>query len=189
MLLFPLCVYFLLSAKMSPYLVDRYIMALFPFMALILVLLFGAVLHELHPQRLFLIIIPVFLLGVINVVSYDGEYIYQGYEKQLEIARQYSTSPCICLYDGTGYYYNLLEFMEHEKTLLLKLPELEQRQEHDELSDVTQLIVLRKSNVDEEGALKALENYGWKVEQELLLQDNSVYGDTIYLCVRKEHSW
>ena len=186
LLVFPVFGYFLLAAKVSPYLVDRYIMALFPFMALIVTLLFGAVVRELCSTRIYLVVVPVLLLGALNVAFYDGEYLYQGYEDQVEISRAYGDYPCICLYDGTGYYYNLLEFMEYERTLLLKLPELEQRQESEELAGVDELVVLRKSEVDEEAMYNALEDYGWKVERELLAQEDSVYGDTIYLCVRKE---
>lgn len=186
LLILPACGYFLLAAKMSPYLVDRYIMALFPFMALILTLLFGAVFREICSKKMYLMTVPVLMLGTLNAVCYDGEYLYRGYEDQLEISREYGDSPCICLYDGTGYYYNLLEFMEYERTLLLKLPELEQRQESEELAGVDEIVVLRKSNVDEEDMNNALASYGWKVERELLAQEDSVYEDTIYLCVRKE---
>lgn len=188
MLILPVCGFFLLAAKMSPYLVDRYIMALFPFMALILTLLAGAVFRELFSKKIYLMVAPLLILGAVNVAFYDGEYLYQGYEEQLEISRQYGESPCICLYDGVGYYYNLLEFTEYERTLLLKLPELEQRQEVGELAEVNELVVLRKSSVDEESMYKALEGYGWKVERELMTQEDSVYGDTIYLCIRKENN-
>lgn len=39
MLMVPVAGYFLLASRMSPYLVDRYIMPLFPFVALLLALL------------------------------------------------------------------------------------------------------------------------------------------------------
>lgn len=186
LLVVPVCGYFLLAARTSPYMVDRYIMVLFPFMALIFMILLGAVFQMLCLKRLYLMGIPVLLLGIINVTSYDGEYLYKGYENQLEIARQYRDTPCICLYDGTVYYYNLMEFMEYDRTLLLKMPELEQRQENGELAGIDELVVLRKSIVEEDDMIQALENYGWQVERKLLTQEGSVYGDTIYLCVRKE---
>lgn len=184
LLIIPVCGYFLLAAKVSPYLVDRYIMPVFPFMALILTHILSTVCLQTQKAGRYLIMIPAILIGIINVGSYDGEYLYQGYQDQLAIAEEYKELSCICLYDGYGFYYNLLEFTEYDETLLLKLSELEQRQDTSALTQSDKIVVLRKSEVDEDNALKALSLYGWEVENILVSSDNSVYGDTVYLCVR-----
>ncbi len=129
--------------------------------------------------------LPVMVLGAVSLLSYDGEYLYKGYNRQLEIAGQYQDLACICLYDGLGYYYNLPEFMHYEKTMLLTLPELEQRQDKESLEGQRQIIVLKKAGVETEDALDALQEYGWRVERELLPEADSVYGDTIYFCVEE----
>ena len=191
MLILPVVCYFLLAARTAPYLVDRYLMPLFPFAAMLLTLLAGAAfgafgregqaggtLRICHVGMIGLVC----LIGTVNIASYDGTYLYQGYEGQLQIAEQYQDLPCICLYDGTGYYENLLEFAEYEKTLLLKLPELEQRQDTSDFSQLQELVVLKKGIVEEEAALAALEQYGWEVEKVLLPEEESVYRDTVYLC-------
>ena len=180
----PLCGYFLLAAKVSPYLVDRYIMPLFPFTALLLTQLLCMVCYPFRRAGRYGILLPAILIGVVNVAAYDGEYLYQGYKDQLAIAEEYKELSCICLYDGVGYYENLLEFTEYDETLLLKLPELEQRQDTAALTQPSQIVVLRKVEVDEESALEALRTYGWEVENTLLSSDNSVYGDAVYLCGR-----
>ena len=75
-------------------------------------------------------------------------------------------------------------FTRYDKTLLLKLPELEQRQDTSELTQMQEMVVLRKGIVKEEDALAALGQYGWSVEKVLLSTEDSVYGDTVYLCRR-----
>ena len=188
----PLC-YFLLAARTAPYLVDRYLMPIFPFMEMALVLLIGASLGLLGGNntpgawkkgRLVCLAGMVCLVGAVNLAAYDGTYLYQGYDRQLKVAEEYGELPCVCLYDGTGYYENLLEFTRYDKTLLLKLPELEQRQDTSELTQMQEMVVLRKGIVKEEDALAALGQYGWSVEKVLLSTEDSVYGDTVYLCRR-----
>lgn len=237
MLTMPCLVYFLLAARMSPYMVDRYIMPLFPFgsllLALALVQLAAGVARcvqsaghfrsaervqsagrsrsaecvqsagrsrsaervqsagcsrsagRFQSVRTCFLLVPAVLLGIFQTAAYDGEYLYRGYEEQLETAEKYRELPCICLYDGLGYYYNLMEFTEYERTLLLRLPELEERKDTADLEQLSQIVVLKKSGVEESRALEILEGYGWKVEEELLSAQDSVYGDTVYLCVRE----
>ena len=45
--------------------------------------------------------------------------------------------------------------------------------------------MLKKAGVETEDALDALQEYGWRVERELLPEADSVYGDTIYFCVEE----
>lgn len=182
LLLVPCTCYFLLAARMSPYLVDRYIMPLFAFSAVCLTLLLGKLFSALPvPKRGFLLL-PVLVLGVINLVTYDGEYLYKGYQEQLAIAEQYRELPCICLYEGVGYYDNLMEFTQYRETLLLTLPQLEERQDTSGWEQASQIIVLKKRGLEEESVLEAFETYGWQVEAELLSEEESVHGDTVYLC-------
>lgn len=191
MFILPAVCYFLLTARMAPYLVDRYLMPLFPFAALLLALLSGAAFgafskagRESKRGYCAWMALVACLIVLVNVTSYDGTYLYQGYGRQLQIARQHGELPCICLYDGTGYYENLPEFAEYEETLLLKLSELEQRQDISALTQHQELVVLKKGIVEEQKVLDALARYGWQVEKLLLTKEESVHGDTIYLCRR-----
>lgn len=184
LLVIPPCCYFLLTARMAPYLVDRYIMPLFPFAAMTLAFALTAALGMFPRAKGYLALVPVFILAVFQAASYDGRYLYQGYEKQVEVARQYGELPCVCLYEGYGFYYNIIEFMEYDRTLLTRLSELEERQDRSELLDMERLVLLRKSGVEEEGLGRVLELYGWEVEEVLLQAADSVHGDTVYLCRR-----
>lgn len=185
MLVVPCVVYFLLTAKMSPYLVDRYIMPLFPFGALFLALALTEALRKLTVKQSGLALALAAALGIVNCATYDGSYLYQGYEEQLEVAGEYRELPCVCLYEGYGYYYNLLEFTRYQKTLLSTASQLEVRQDVEELKALDRLVILQKSNVSHEALDRLLVQYGWEVEEELLSPADSVYGDRICLVRRK----
>lgn len=187
LLLAPCGCYFLLAARMSPYLVDRYVMPLFAFSALLLAvsgarLAAAAVPDGRQPLGKALLPVLALLLGLANMAGYDGEYLYRGYGRQMEVAERYGELPCVCLYDGVGYYDNLPEFTRYARTLLLTLPELEDRQDMEGLTEGAGIVVLRKPEVEEAEALEALERYGLRVVEVLLPGEESVHGDTVYLC-------
>ena len=80
-------------------------------------------------------------VSCVSVVTYpgDGDYLYSGYDSpvsgQLGIGEKYYADlPCICVYEGYGFYDNLLEFQVYERTLLVKPSELAGRQDIAELS-------------------------------------------------------
>ena len=193
MLLLPPTGYFLLASRMSPYLVDRYIMPLFPFAALILMFtVFGlsakieALYGEKYRRYLTETVCGILILfQVWNLVSYDGSYLYRGYSEQLKTAAEYQGYACICVYDGVGYYENLQEFTYYEKSLLLTLEELEDRKEQDSINGLERMVVLIKANVDESKVLEILtENYGFEPEREVWYEP-SAYGDEIFI-LRKD---
>lgn len=190
LLLLPPLGYFLLAARMSPYLVDRYIMAVFPFCAMLggyLLRKWGVSVDKSDKgwmgQALAAILVTLLCVG--NVMDYDGTYLYRGYEKQRQVAEAYRDLPCICVYDGVGYYENLLEFTNYENTLLVKLEELEQRKETESIEGLEQVVVLKKAGVDNNRLETILEEkYGLLPEK--LLLENSVYGDAIWLYAESE---
>lgn len=193
MLLFPVAGYFLLAARMSPYLVDRYIMPIFPFAALLLMLvifkLMGKtyqVYSEKQTKGLTVTVCQILILFQLwNLVCYDGSYLYEGYDFQRRFAEENAEYPCICIYDGVGYYENLLEFASYDKSLLLTLEELENRVDRESIAELDQVVVLVKGGVD---PLKVcdflLETYGLTVHQ-YLQREPGVYGDEVFI-MRKD---
>lgn len=184
--------YFFLAARMSPYLVDRYIMPLFPFAALGGALLAGVwavymeeLLGKAFKKRssgrlLLLAGCWAVLFQGVRLAGYDGSYLYRGYEQQQELAREYREIPCLCVYEGVGYYENLPEFMEYARTLLLKPQELTERKERESLQELTELIVLLKPGVDENSVEQTLAGeYGFSSKKVLLSE--GVHGDKVYL--------
>jgi hypothetical protein len=183
MLSIPPLVMFLLAAKVSPYLVDRYIMAVYPFamwgIAVGIVKLSGLWSKYRKEWKIVLGVGIAFCIGW-NLVHYDGTYLYKGYRAQLETAKEYRELPCICVYEGYGFYENLEEFQEYSTTLLVKPGELEQRLDRTSLQALDQVVVLEKGNVDGELVRSILEEqYGLYPVRELT--DGSAHGDRVWL--------
>lgn len=183
----PVVGYFLLASRMSPYLVDRYIMPLFPFAALLLALLLcivGKKLAETAGWRETIVgnclLLLVLVIQMFRLAAYDGEYLYAGYGEQEALAEEYAYLPCICVYTGVGYYENLPEFMHYTQTLLVKEEELENRTDTESVKALEQVIVLVKPGVEKEETMAVLrEEYGYTTEEILLSE--GVHGDIVYL--------
>ena len=186
LLFVPVIGYFLLAARMSPYLVDRYIMPLFPFAAFFgaLVIVGVAACLERNGKncRIFYLICSIVLvLQLWGVVRYDGTYLYQGYAAQEQLSEEYAEYPCICVYDGVGYYENLPEFTHYKKTLLVTEAELADRMETESISSLDKVMVLVKPSVDSEQVLEVLEEkYGFTLLKEVSF-DSRVPGDNVFL--------
>lgn len=173
LLVLPVTIYFLLAARMSPYLVDRYVMAVFPFVILWGGLLLFVLVQELEKGvrapwcRRFTgwFGLAAVFLQICGIWQYDGSYLYQGYARQQQAARP--DYPCICIYDGVGYYENLPEFAVYGKTLLLTMDQLEHRKEKDSIRKLDKVAVLVKpgNGYDSLQVLELLEKeYGFEVE-------------------------
>ena len=189
LLIIPLVGYFLLAARMSPYLVDRYIMALFPFVTLsgtVLVVGIAGYIEKRTGEKKILAVVCVILvaLQLFGLLEYDGTYLYRGYEAQEQVAEEYADTPCICVYDGVGYYENLLELAQYEKSLLVTYNQLESRKETESIEELEEVVLLIKQNVDTLQICDLMsQKYGLVLKEELL--ENSVYGDRICLFERK----
>lgn len=190
MLIIPVVGYYLLASRMSPYLVDRYVMPMFPMIALLLALLLCCLGKRLAKasgwkERLVGIGLMALIIVVqgLRLASYDGEYLYRGYGRQEQLAEEYASLPCICVYAGVGYYENLPEFMHYDRTLLVTAEELAERKDVDSLRMLDRVVVLIKPGVEEETVSSVLrEKYGMEPEETLLSE--GVHGDNICLYVR-----
>ncbi len=171
LLLAPTAGYFLLAARMAPYLVDRYLMPLFPLTILAAAAaLFCLAMTVISDKRkrgkgwklggglLFALLTAAQLL---TPSRYQDNYQYRGYSGQKEAAERYRDYPCICVYKGVGYYENLVEFTSYEKTLLVTPGELENRRDKSSIAQLEQVVVLVKEPGDEARVREILlEQYG-----------------------------
>lgn len=185
----PTAGYFLLAARMSPYLVDRYIMPLFPFVILFAVTaLMTAAARRKGTKRF---VLGVALLGaaacqILDPLRYQDNYLYENYPVQEAVAEQYADLPCICVGEGTGYYENLLEFTRYESTLILTPGELENRQEKASIAALEQVALLLKEGTDEDAVCEIFETEYGLYPQKTLLGEGSEYGDRILLLDRRK---
>lgn len=182
LLLVPIAGYFLLAARMSPYLVDRYVMPLFPFVILAGTLLIISLSAGKAGRRWMAVLgLSAVMLQIVGTAQYDGSYLYRGYKAQESVAAEYGENACICVYDGVGYYENLKEFVYYSQTLLLKKEELESRRERESIEALEEFVLLIKGGVaDEEVLALFAEQYGFTLQRRIFDGD-SVYGDKIYI--------
>ncbi|MCM1045117.1 MAG: hypothetical protein NC417_06380 [Candidatus Gastranaerophilales bacterium] len=186
MLFLPPVVYFFLAGRMSPYLVDRYIMPIFPFVAIAAALAVCGLTDLLGGRKAgYGAVCAVLLLWQVHSLwPYSGDYLYIGYEAQRGLAREYANYPCICVYDGVGYYENLLEFAEYDRTLLVTQAELAQREDQDSVRGLKNVVVLIKQGVDLALTMDTLQDiYGLSLGEWLSV--NRVHGDRIGLFTGK----
>lgn len=174
LLILPTVGYFMLAARMSPYLVDRYIMPVFPLVVLLPVLAvscFGG-------RGLWWgMIAATLLLQPIQTLRYDNPYLYRGYKAQLQISIQYADAPCICIGEGVGYYENLVEFAHYDRTLLLTPQEFAGHP--DSIGGLSNAVVLLKPGVERENVCKEMEQYYRMTLDTVLLSEGSAHGDEI----------
>lgn len=175
--------YFLVVVKIAPYYADRYLMPVFPLMALLM----GAVLKKsLDFLKKYLkafghkgvLIAFAILLVLPNLWTVKPAYWYQGYGLQEYMAGQHKDKACLCVYDGVGYYQNLMEFTNYKKTLLVTEEELYSRSRDEVLETEQEIVVLMKRNIDQTAVREYLEKeYGYVPAQDMMRA--TVHGDVI----------
>lgn len=190
----PVVGYFLMASRMSPYLVNRYIMPLFPLVILVLSVtvchgigVMGLKEKWLRATKILAAVLALVLAGgqLMNVLRYESDYLYAGYEAQEELAEAYNNYPCICVYQGVGYYENLLEFVQYDKTLLVTEEELANRADVESVASLAQVVVLVKGGLDDANICKILEERYGLYTAEVLMDGSAPYGDTLLVMERR----
>ncbi|MBR3825264.1 MAG: hypothetical protein IKJ39_08700 [Lachnospiraceae bacterium] len=178
----PVLVYFLLATKMSPMYVDRYVMAIFPFV--ISWLVFALSVKSPSAGKTIRTVVGCLLACycLIQLLTYDGSYLYRGYQEQVAVAKEYKEKSCICLYEGSGYYDNLMEFTNYEKTLLVTPEELKNRKDMASVLYNTEFVMVVKNTVSQEQVEEILNQYDWNIKE--ILIEEGAHKDKVYLCGR-----
>ncbi len=190
----PTLVYFLLAAKMSPYFIDRYIMAIFPVTALLVMWLWDVYCYiwvSSENRGQFLgrtaemgCVLLAIVLSCMQLVQMGGEhtYLYPGYEAQVQVAKDYSRYPAVCLYDGYNFYENVVEMEYYEQSILLKKDQLSAMDEGRIQVAENGYIALIK-HPGEEGGKEQLEQmmhvFGGSTAE--VLYEGGAFGDIVYL--------
>lgn len=189
MICVPCIGYFLVVVKIAPYYADRYLMPIFPLLALVTGILLQKSLDVLKRhlkafgRRGVLTVLAAFLV-LPGLSMQTPEYLYEGYDIQERMAEEYSDRACVCVYEGVGYYQNLMEFTHYKDTLLVTKEELLGRSGDETLRQEQELVVLMKNNIDQNAVEEYLErNYGLYPAEYLIR--TSVHQDTVRLFRRK----
>ena len=181
--LIPTVVYFLLASKMSPFYVDRYIMAIFPMAAILIIGLWNALLGDNQKWRMATIYGAIFV-SVLSIYGMKGEhtYLYKGYEEQVWVAETYSEYPLVCYYPGLSFYENVMEMERYEKTLLLKEEELSlMTKEHIKEVEAGYVLLIKfpQDNFGKVQLERVMEVFGG--QSATLIYEGKPFGDAIYL--------
>ena len=114
---------------------------------------------------------------------YDGHaYLYKGYEAQLQTAEEYAQYPLVCLYDGYGFYENVMEMEQYEQTMLVKASELFAMDEERIQVSRNGYVALIKYPGDEAGKAQlaqVMDVFGGSSAK--LIYEGGAFGDAIYL--------
>lgn len=201
LLILPVGVYFLLAARMSPYMVDRYMMLLFPMATLVLVIAAFSIgaraiqayrQRELSPIRMglagclavTLMIVWVLMRLQTPLIRYQDNYLYTAYQGQEAVSENYADWDCICVCEGVGYYGNLPEFMNYQRTLLVTMEELEHRKEIASINSLDEVVVLSKQEDEERLCTVLREKYGFD-QVETLWRTREPGADVVLLFTRE----
>lgn len=186
MLAVPTIVYFMLAAKMSPYFVDRYIMAIFPMVALFILWLWEKALEAAGwrcSQAAVCMGLAVLVSAVQFAMMQGGHpYLYKGYEEQITVAESYAEYPLVCLYSGYGFYENIVEMERYEQTMLVKSEELAQMDaERTAVTSKGYVILIKYPGIDagKDKLTEVMEVFGGS--EAGLLYEGGAFGDVIYL--------
>lgn len=180
----PAVVYFLLAAKMSPYYVDRYIMAIFPVAAVLLIGLWDACICVKSKKWSVIIMAVAVLTTGVSAVRYQGQhtYLYTGYAEQVEVAKAYREYPMVCLYPGLSFYENVMEMEQYRETILLREEELASMSEEQIQVAAEGYVALIKFPQEHSGAAqlqRVMNVFGGSKAQ--LLYEGGAFGDAVYL--------
>lgn len=185
MIFIPCVGYFLIVAKIAPYYIDRYIMPLFPLLALLAAFILQKSLDYLQKylksfgSKGILCMLAVLVVAP-NLVSTAPVYLYEGYAMQESMSQEYADRACLCVYEGVGYYQNLVEFTNYKETLMVTEEELFTRAPDEILEKEEELVVLMKNNIDQAAVEEyLLKEYGYMPGEYLMR--NSVHQDTLRL--------
>ncbi len=181
LLLTPVILGFLLISNMTIYWMPRYLMPLFPFMGFALAWGLMDFFHICKGKWKYLAFVPVTIFCLFSIFTFKDLSMYKGYDRQLQIAKEYEDYSCICFNDYVRYYENVPEFMAYENTLITYLYNFEIRQDKEQLNALEEVVVIRKSEVEEARMCKAMEDNGFTLKEILLNSTDSPWADTIYL--------
>lgn len=183
MICVPCIGYFLVVVKIAPYYADRYLMPVFPPMALLMGIVLRKSLDFLGKylkafgHRGVLTGLAVLLVAP-NLWMTTPAYLYQGYGLQETMAKEYWDRACLCVYEGVGYYQNLMEFTHYKETLMVTQEELLSRSRDEVLETEEELVVLMKRNIDREAVEEYLaKEYGYAPAEYMIRE--SVHGDVV----------
>ena len=108
-------------------------------------------------------------------------YLYTGYEEQLQVAEEYKDYPLVCLYQGYGFYENVMEMERYAQTMLVKPEELDSMDESRTVVTADGYVLIIKDVSDDAGKEQleqVMEVFGGTEAE--LIYEGGAFGDVVY---------
>ena len=155
----PSIFYFFIAVKMTSFQELRYIMATIPFIVLTVFFILDEFINIKYKDILFIAISIILILP--GFICSKPKFLYENYEKALNIANENSEKSFVYVYDNIfNHMQSVPEMMIYEKTLIINYnkDELKCAYNDDNLNSEGSFILSIKSYMDNEKILEELKN-------------------------------
>ena len=187
-LVIPNVIYLVVISRIAPYKNLRYIMPIIPITGLNFILLLENIIKDIK------FFVKMFIIYFIVIIStFTGFFtnkpisIFQGYNKCVDIAKQYKDLDCIHIGDEKYVYTNILpEFMIYNKSMVLNINQnnFDELETDEELQSQDSFILTIKTKINnEEAIVKILKATHFTQVKKLIDAKSDATGD-IYLISR-----
>ena len=178
--------YVLIVSKISPYLDMRYIMCILPIIAILIWVSIDDIISILIKKCIIIIALTLFstFFATRSIFINEPLYLYTGYSKNIEIARNNSNLSYIYIEDnGYNHIQSMPEFMIYNKSLILNINknELEFIKDNVEIKQEKSFIVSIKNYLDVEGIVNEIMKMTESNSYEILLDGKNKTQNVIYI--------
>ena len=186
----PSIIYFVLVVKLTPFQELRYIMAIIPFVVITLFMILDSFISIKYKNA---VIIGIsIILVMIGFVFSEPKFLYENYEKIMQIAKENSDKSFVYVYDNSfNHMQSIPEMMTYEKTLIINESSGEMKYviEDEQLNKEDSYILSIKSYLDNEKIIDEIkDNTEFKNVQKLYSsksenknEQSSIVNDELYL--------
>ena len=171
----PVVCYIMIIAKIAPYVELRYIMNVLPITTIFVVMMVGSMFDNRTYEILLVAAMVIGLTGY-GFITQKPSYLYEGYNKYLEVAEEYKD----CDYVYVGYLlFNhiqfLPEYMTYENTMLMAQEDLWWIKDDEKLKNSDEFILgVEVTAANDEEVLKTVLEYTGFDKYEVLMEPGEV---------------
>ena len=181
MLVVPAIIYFIVIAKVAPYVRLRYMMAILPVISVLLIIILHYILKNFKWSNS-LIIALVVILQIYGLTVSEPKFLYKEYANYIDIAQENKDLKFIYIGDNQfNHIQSIEEFSIYSESLILNEKQLDLLKEQKEKLNGKEFILsIKKYKGPEELLKKVMENTGYSNYE--LLYDDSKWdiGNIIY---------
>lgn len=188
---FPVIFYYLIIAKTAPYEEQRYILPMIPLICIASIFMIAKIVNGLEDnlkkakiRKMSFTIIIVLVIGfqAYSISTNEPSYLYEGYSKNIELAKEYSDKQFI--YVGLNTYNhikNMPEFAIYKESLILNEEQVELL---NTINIEDSFVICIKDYVEEEKVCNLIEEIGYK-NKKLILDCDAIGFEANYYLIER----